>query len=149
MPSGPRVAPRAVVDTNVVVSGLLWKGTPRALLDAARAGRISLYTSAELLAELAEVLPRPKFAKRVAAAKMSVERLARRYARLAQRVSPAQIKPTVLGDLEDDAVIACALGASADLIVSGDKRLRNLKTHLGMRIVSPAEAFAIAAQHRG
>jgi putative PIN family toxin of toxin-antitoxin system len=132
MPSEPRAALRAVVDTNVVVSGLLWKCAPRDLLAAARAGRLSLYTSAELLAELAEVLARAKFAKRVAAANMSAERLARRYARLARCVAPADIKPTVLADPDDDAVLACALAAAADLIVSGDQRVRNLKCASGM-----------------
>lgn len=148
MPPEPRVALRAVADTNTVVSGFLWKGAPRALLDAARARRITLYTSAELLAELTEVLPRPKFAKRVAASRMSAERLARRYARLAIRVTPAEIKLTVLGDPEDDAVLACALAAGADLIVSGDKRLRNLKTYQGMRIVGAAEALVAIEQQR-
>jgi len=47
---------RVVLDTNVVVSGLLWHNTPRRLLDAVRAGRLSAFTSAPLLAELADVL---------------------------------------------------------------------------------------------
>lgn len=127
MPPEPPAALRAVADTNVVISGLLWTGAERKLLDAARAGQISLYTSAALLAELAEVLPRAKFTKRVAAAQMSVERLARRYARLARSITAAEINPTVFADIDDDAVIACALAAHADLIVSGDKRLRNMK----------------------
>ena len=146
MPSEPRVAPRAVADTNIVISALLWKGAPRELFDAARAGRITLYTSAELLAELAEVLARAKFAERLAAARMNAERLARRYARLASRVTPAEVKPVVPGDPDDNAVIACALGAGADLIVSGDKQLRNLKIYQGIRIISAAEALAITGQ---
>lgn len=141
MPPEPPAALRAVADTNVVIAGLLWRGTPRKLLDAVRAGHISLYTSVELLAELTEVLQRAKFAKRVAAAQTSVERLVRRYARLARRVTPAEIKPTVLSDIDDDAVIACALAAGADLVVSGDKRLRNIKSYQGISIVSPADAL--------
>jgi putative PIN family toxin of toxin-antitoxin system len=141
MPSELPAALRAVADTNVVISGLLWRGAPRKLLDAARAGQISLYTSAVLLAELVEVLPRAKFAKRVAAAQISVERLARRYARLARSITPAEIRPTALADIDDDAVIACALGAGADLIISGDKRLRNIKTYHGISIVSVDEVL--------
>jgi predicted nucleic acid-binding protein len=94
-----------------------------------------------LLAELVEVLPRAKFAKRVAAAQISVERLARRYARLARSITPAEIRPTALADIDDDAVIACALGAGADLIISGDKRLRNIKTYHGISIVSVDEVL--------
>lgn len=148
MPSELPAALRAVADTNVVISGLLWSGAERKLLGTARAGQISLYTSAALLAELAEVLPRAKFAKRVAAAQMSVERLVRRYARLARSITPAGIEPTVLTDVDDDAVLACALAAGADLIVSGDKRLRNIKTYQGIPIVNAAEALKRLAQQR-
>ena len=139
---------RVVADTNTIVSGLLWKGAPRALLDAAREERISLYTSAALLEELAQVLPRAKFTKRVAASRMSIERLVRRYARLAQRIVPADINRTVAGDPDDDAVLACALAAGADLIVSGDKRVRNLKTYHGIPIVNPAEALKRLPERR-
>ena len=52
---------RAVTDTNVVVSGLLWQGRPRQLLDAARSGRVEVFTSRLLLAELEDVLSRDKF----------------------------------------------------------------------------------------
>ena len=137
---------RVVADTNTIVSGLLWKAAPRALLDAARDGRIALYTSAALLAELAVVLPRAKFAKRVAASGMSTERLIRRYALLAQRIVPADINPVVIADADDDAVLACALAAGADIVVSGDAHLRNLKTWHGIRILSTADALRLIAQ---
>ncbi|MCC7486903.1 MAG: putative toxin-antitoxin system toxin component, PIN family [Burkholderiales bacterium] len=97
---------RVVADTNTIVSGLLWTGASRALLDAARDRRISLYTSAALLEELAQVLPRAKFARRVVASRMSIPRLVRRYARLAQRIVPADIGPAVPGDPDDAAALA-------------------------------------------
>jgi putative PIN family toxin of toxin-antitoxin system len=55
---------RIVVDTNVVVSALLWGGPPRAVLTAAHEQRITLYTSAPLIAELEDVLSRDKLARR-------------------------------------------------------------------------------------
>jgi putative PIN family toxin of toxin-antitoxin system len=51
---------RVVADTNIVVSGLLWRGGPRQILDAARDGVIELFTSGALLDELEEVLTREK-----------------------------------------------------------------------------------------
>jgi putative PIN family toxin of toxin-antitoxin system len=53
---------RLVLDTNTVISGLLWHGAPGKLIDAAQAGTISLFTSAPWLAELRGVLSRRKFA---------------------------------------------------------------------------------------
>ena len=51
-----------------MVSGVLWQGPPRQVLDAARAGKITLFTTPFLLAELQDVLSRPKFARRLAQA---------------------------------------------------------------------------------
>ena len=84
---------RVVLDTNTVVSGLLWEGPASVLLQAARENRIELFTSAVLLAELADVLPRAKFARKRAAAQLSPEQLARRYALLAS-VSDRHIRAT-------------------------------------------------------
>jgi uncharacterized protein len=57
------VTPRVVLDTNVIVSGLGWRGAPAAILDAVGDGRLVLVTSAPLLAELRRVLEYPKLAK--------------------------------------------------------------------------------------
>jgi putative PIN family toxin of toxin-antitoxin system len=59
MPSAGDVL--AVVDTNVLLSGLFWRGRPHALMEQIRAGALALICSPALLAELAEVLNRPKF----------------------------------------------------------------------------------------
>jgi putative PIN family toxin of toxin-antitoxin system len=141
-----RTGVRAVADTNTVVSGMLWQRAPHALLLAARIGTIALCTSDALLAELSEVLQRAKFAKRVAASGMTAEALVERYALLAKRIAPAEINPVVLADPDDDALIACAIAARADLIVSGDKRVRNLKHHQHIQIVSAAQALALIAR---
>ena len=49
---------RLVLDTNVVVSGLIWRGPPRQLLALGRSGRVTLFSSAVLLDELIDVLKR-------------------------------------------------------------------------------------------
>jgi putative PIN family toxin of toxin-antitoxin system len=68
---------RIVADTNTVLSGLLWQGPPRRLLDLARERTASLCTSLTLVAELAEVIARDKFAERVRAAGLSAAGIAR------------------------------------------------------------------------
>jgi putative PIN family toxin of toxin-antitoxin system len=52
---------RAVIDTNVLLSALLWSGPPHALLDQVRNGAVTLVSSPALLAELTTVIARPKF----------------------------------------------------------------------------------------
>jgi len=131
---------RVVLDTNVVASGFLWGGMPRQLLQAAREKKLQLYTSTPLLLELTDILGRAKFAHKLAAARLSVDQLIERYALLTTVVHPVTIPPTILDDPDDDQVLACALAAKAELIVSGDRHLLDLKEHQGVRIVRVAEA---------
>ena len=132
---------RLVADTNVVVSALLWKGAPYILFKAAQEHELEFFTSRALLDELEEVLARRKLTKAIRVTGSTRVDLLKDYQELAHIVTPAQTRRIVLADVDDDAVIACALAAHADLIVSGDKRLRNIKTYQGIPIVSPAEAL--------
>ena len=137
---------RAVLDTNTVVSALLWGGTPNELLAAATEERIELYTSAALVAELTDVLSRMKFAPRLARANRTVATLIAQYTGLAETIVAARINPVVLADPDDDHVLACALAARAELIVSGDAHLLNLKHYQGIPIVSATAALAFIAK---
>lgn len=135
---------RLVLDTNIVVSGIFWRNHPRRLLDLAQAGSVSLYTSSALLAELADVLSRKKWDAMLVAKQTTPLFLMQRYGGLAKRVVPVTVARVVLNDADDDEVLACALAASADLIVSGDKHLLSLGgQYRGIRIVTPAEAVRI------
>ena len=136
---------RLVLDTNTVVSGLLWDKTPSRLIEAGLQGRVELITTRTLLLELEDVLPRPKLAHRVAASGLSVAQLSARYALLARVVEPALIAPTSR-DPDDDHVLACALAAQADLIVSGDPHLLDLKSYHAIPIVGAAEALERVAK---
>jgi len=130
---------RVVPDTNIVVSGLLWRGNPRRILDAARDGIIELYTSPVLLEELEDVLSREKFASRLAAANATVQDLVLGYSALAVVIEVVPIEPVILVDPDDDAVLACALSAEAEIIVSGDSDLLDLKEHKEIRILTATE----------
>ena len=71
----------------------------------------------------------------------------RGYAALVELVTPAHISLMITRDPADDVVLACALPAQADLIVSGEAHLLNLKHYHDMQIVTPAHAVqAIPAQ---
>jgi uncharacterized protein len=131
-----------VADTNTIVSGLLWHGSPRQVLDAARTGLNALSTSAPLLAELAEVLQHPKFAQRLARASVTPHTLVFGYSALVRLVVPAPIGPVVEADPDDDAVLACAVAAQAEVIVSGDSDLLAMESHEGIPIITAAQLMA-------
>ena len=134
---------RVVADTNVIVSGLLWHGPSRQLLNAARQGTVELFTSGALLAELEEVLQREKFVKRLTAAQVQPRDLVTGYAALATVVQPAPIAPVVVRDPDDDAAIACAVTAAAVKIVSGDRDLLALEKYQQIDIVNVADFLAL------
>jgi len=133
---------RLVLDTNVVIAAVLGSGAPLRLIQLATEGEIDLFTSELLLAELAEVLDRSHISRRLERKNRSAPEVLSLYETLAQRVPPAQITPVVLADSDDDAVLACAIAASADAIISGDKALRNLKSFHRIPILDAAEALA-------
>jgi putative PIN family toxin of toxin-antitoxin system len=127
------------IDTNVVISGLLWSGSPRSILEfGAHKQRIQIITTETLVDELRDVLQRPKFSKRLAKLQTTPERLIEQFLSYTVVVTPAEIEsPIVLRDQDDDAVIACALGGSATLLVSGDSDLLSLGSFRDIKFVSP------------
>ena len=101
----------------------MWRGAPHRILEAARAGQIILYTSPLLLAELEDVLARSKFAERQMRAQVTARELVWGYAALTRLVELQPIDPVILEDPDDDAVLACAVAAQAEVVVSGDRHL--------------------------
>jgi putative PIN family toxin of toxin-antitoxin system len=136
---------RLVADTNTVVSALLWHGAPHRLFEAIEAEELFFYASLALIDELADVLARPKLARAVRASGRSVSELVAHYRGLVELARPRPLRRRVGRDPDDEAVIACALAARADLIVSGDQDLLVLETYRRIRIVSAAEALRLIA----
>lgn len=138
---------RVVLDTNTLVSGVISAdGPPRRLLDGARAQVFELCSSATLLAELLDVLTREKFAARLIQAGLTPQSIVMELRRMAYVVAPTQVPRVIAEDADDDHVLACAVSAQAELIVSGDKHLHSLNgQYQGIPIVRPAEAMDIIA----
>ena len=135
---------KLVADTNVVVSGLLWMGYPGRLLETAAAGQVTLYTSAALIAELSTTLAYDKLADRVRRSGLTHRELLRRYLNVAILVQPTAVPRVIPNDPDDDQVLACALAAKANPIISGDrKHLLPLGTYQDIRIVDPATAIQL------
>jgi len=131
---------RLVLDTNVVLSALLWGGTPYRLLQLAVEGEAQLFTSPVLAAELREILARPHLAAKLIEKSTTADAVTALYLELARALSPLSVPRVVPDDPDDDHVIACAVAARADVIVSGDKHLLKMREYQGMHIVTAAQA---------
>jgi uncharacterized protein len=133
---------RAVIDNNLFVSGLLWPGKPGRLLAAVADGHIRIFVTQELLSELRDVLQREKFATRLALKQWTPESALATAHATARIVQPARIPaPPSLRDPDDLPVLACAVAAGVDAIITGDKDLLSLKSFEGIPIIDAAEAL--------
>jgi putative PIN family toxin of toxin-antitoxin system len=134
---------RLVLDTNVTISGLLWRGTPHRLLQAIRSQQPQqqIYTSRALLEELTEVITRPTFSAQLQRIGTTAAAVLADYIKIVEIVEPVEV-PRISRDPDDDHVLACALAAKAELIVSGDKQhLLVLGEYQGIPIRTAAEAL--------
>jgi putative PIN family toxin of toxin-antitoxin system len=126
------------------VSGLLWFGNPARLLDAILDNRVELCVTEELLAELADVLRRPKLAAKVAERGLDAGWSCDFIRDRSSILTPARpFEVARLRDRKDLHVLACAVTAGADIIVTGDKDLLTLKSFMGIPIVDAAEALRL------
>ena len=137
---GNNAVSKVVIDTNVIVSGLNFRGKPREILDLLRAGGVQLCISPFILEEVRVVLWED-FG-------WSAERIGEVVEKLKDRailVEP-QIRVSVIkGKDDDNRILECAVAADAQFIISGDKRhLLPLKQYQGIRIVSPDEFLRLS-----
>jgi putative PIN family toxin of toxin-antitoxin system len=115
------------------------------LIEQAHIGAVSVVSSPALLEELAEVLAREKFAGVLARSGYTTARLLEDLQRVVHLVTPPPLPAPICRDLDDDAVLAVAVAAQADLIVSGDDDLLALRSFQGIPIVGSAEALSLCS----
>ena len=112
---------------------------PQLLSQAGREKQVELFTSTALLAELADILGRRKFDKKIAASLLTIDQLVDRYAQLAALVRPSAV-PRIAPNPDDDVVIGTALAAKADFVFTGDWPLLSVGEYQGVGIVGVAQA---------
>jgi uncharacterized protein len=130
---------RCVLDPGVLVAAIITPlGTPAQILGSARDGRIELVVSPHLLSELAEVLARSKLRRYISADETGeyVEGLAR----LAITVADPPRGEPITRDPDDDYLVALAWASGADVLVSGDRDLRD--ADIDMVVLTPRELVA-------
>ena len=134
---------RLVIDTNLWISGLLWRGLPWQLLKLAEAGLVELCMTPPMVSELAEVLAYPKLASRLEQFGVTAEELVSRAANLASIWEAPQVDgpPIVIADRDDDIFLHCASSAHPGYILSGDGHLLSLGEYAGIPIVVVRDFF--------
>jgi len=126
-----------VCDTNVLVSAVLFGGQPREVLRRIAEGNAIGYTSPDLKRELADVLAREKFGLSSEQVSSILQLIGETFI----EVVPDEIPDVIRDDPDDNVVLACAVAANAQWIVSGDRHLLDLKSYQETTILSPVDAL--------
>jgi uncharacterized protein len=130
---------KAILDTNVFISGVFWKGPPFEILKAWQEQRFRLAVSPPILDEYRRVLDE-MMKKRSLPVPTSILRLIELHSEMVEPVSFAQ---PVCSDPDDDKFLEAALAAHAGYVVSGDAALLNVKLYRGIEIVRPARYLTL------
>ena len=135
---------RVVVDTKVVLSGLLWTGPPNQILKWARGGSLTILACEASTAELQRVIKHKKFIQRLRALDTTTEAVYAYFMNLVFYVPGPEIIPKkIIEDPFDNLFLALASENRAQLIISGDNHLLELKKFEGIQILSPSEACRV------
>ena len=130
---------RVVLDTNVLVSGVIATGYSAKILDVARREEIKLVSSVHMLEEFSDVVSRRRIVRKYPDVTGNAETLLDFFRAFAEFVSGIPEEDQISPDRDDDFVLACAIDGKADYIVSGDPHLLDLKSYKKIPILSPRE----------
>jgi len=130
---------KAVLDTNVIISGIFWKGAPFQILDAWQNRRFLLVISPPILDEYHRVLDEMTKQRSIPVLGSILELIELH----SEMVTPVRFPEHVCSDPDDDKFVEAALAARADYVVSGDAALLKVKNHKGIQIVKPRQFLAL------
>ena len=130
---------KVVIDTNVVISGLLFNGVPGKIVSLWRKRQILPFVSKAIIQEYLRVLSYPKFKLNNQEIEYLLYHEILPFFELTETCAELSI---VSRDPSDDMFIHCALAQSIETIISGDAHLLDLGKSQAINILSPAEFLA-------
>ncbi len=124
---------KAVLDTNIIISGIIFGGKPRQILETSLKGFTQIYISEDIISELKGVLQRPKFKQ----PPEIIEIIISEFISISEWIDPAEHFNVIDIDPDDNIFLDCAFASESEYIISGDKHLLDLKNWKGTKIVTP------------
>ncbi|WDN88463.1 hypothetical protein BuS5_01431 [Desulfosarcina sp. BuS5] len=129
---------KAVLDTNVLISGILFGGNPRQIFELVIQGKIDAYISPAIFIEFKEVLIRPKFGITHEKCFLINKEIENLFCFVFPQIRVDLIKD----DPDDNIILECALAADVEYIITGDSHLLTLKSFEKIQIISPVMFIA-------
>ena len=126
---------KIIIDTNVLISAVFFRGTPGRIIDLWRDGHVELLMTSAILAEYVDVAHR----LHVRYSKVDPNPVISLLVRRGTFVQAVSLRQGVSTHRDDDKFLAAALGASANVIVSGDSHLLSVSGYQGIDVLTPAQ----------
>ncbi|OHD67835.1 MAG: putative toxin-antitoxin system toxin component, PIN family [Spirochaetes bacterium RBG_16_49_21] len=130
---------KVVLDSNIFISGIIFGGKPRKIINLIIEGKIRLYISSDILLEIKEVLERDKFGF----SQTITQQIIFEIESLSYLVTPKNKHSIVSRDGDDNIIIDCAVEAKADYIITGDNDLLSLKEYKSTKIINASELISL------
>lgn len=132
---------KVVLDTNVIISGLLWKGVTKALFDLIDAKKIKLCLTSKIINELQRVLNYPHIKKQLESINLTTTEI------IGYLLQISEIYPDIeidldLEDKSDKIFLAVALLSKSHYLITGDQHLLKLKSFSDTKILKPRQFLA-------
>lgn len=124
---------KVILDTNVLISAILFGGKPQKVFNLAITEQVEVYTTTTLLDELRQVL-----IEKFRFTPEEVNLILKEFLEFVKVVKPTIKLQVIKKDPADNQVLECALEAKADSIVTGDKHLLDLSNFHKTKIINPA-----------
>ncbi|UCH93152.1 MAG: putative toxin-antitoxin system toxin component, PIN family [Candidatus Aminicenantes bacterium] len=137
---------KIVIDTNVVISGIFWKGPSNEILRLIETkDNLQFVQSPETYKELEEVIKRGKFAEIIKKRKLNIDTILEslvticRFYHISTNTIEKAKREVSIEDADDLKFIELAIEAEADFIISGDPHLIKIRKYQNIKILKPRE----------
>lgn len=129
------ILPKVVIDTNVIVSALLFKGDSNKIIALYQERKIIFLISKDILQEYIKVLSYPKFNLNQEEIKYLIKE------EILSFTNPVKVTTNlniIKDDPDDNKFLECAVAGKADFIISGDNHLLNIEEYEKIKILKTA-----------
>jgi len=133
---------KVVLDTNVIISALVFGGPPKQILKQIIKGHIILYISDEIIKEVADVLKGKKFKYPLEIVREIINELIS----ISKFIEPKRTINIIKKDPSDNIILECASELECNFIISGDYHLLELKKFEGIPIIKPSDFLTITGE---
>ncbi|MBI2448070.1 putative toxin-antitoxin system toxin component, PIN family [Candidatus Microgenomates bacterium] len=128
-----------VLDTNIIISGLLWKGNAKVLFDFIEENEFTICLTPKILDEIKRVLEYPRIKKQLEKVSLEINEVLFFLLQYSEIYSDIEIFKVVADDPSDDMFVNCALLCGSQYIISGDQHLLKIKKFQNVAILTVRE----------